>query len=97
MAAEMVSRFTNHQNVQRAASLAKSGMAAAHQKVRTVSQQMQASYKVGRDKATSVTGRNGTRTDTEGRFLFIFKVHIFVVSINTSLCFVVSINTYFVL
>ena len=66
MASELVARIANSENVQRAASLAKTGMVAAHHKVRTVSQQMQASYKVGRDKATSMTKRGrGTSDSTQ--------------------------------
>jgi hypothetical protein len=73
MASELVARIANSEKVQRAASLAKTGMVAAHHKVRTVSQQMQASYKVGRDKATSMTKRgrgtsdDGTQEDGETR------------------------------
>ena len=64
MAAALVSTIANNKRVQQAASLAKTGMVTASNKVRAVSTQMQASYKVGRDKATSVTGGRGSRSDT---------------------------------
>ena len=63
LAAALVSTIASNERVQQAASLAKTGIVVATNKVRSVSTQMQASYKVGRDKATAVTGR-GSRSDT---------------------------------
>jgi len=62
-AAEIVARIASNERVQQAAGLAKTGIVVATEKVRTVSMQLQESYKVGRDKASSVTGR-GSRSDT---------------------------------
>ena len=62
-AAEIVARIASNERVQQAACLAKTGIVVATEKVRTVSMQLHESYKVGRDKASSVTGR-GSRSDT---------------------------------
>ena len=62
-AAELVLRMANNERVQQAAGMAKTGIVVATEKVRTVSMQLQESYKVGRDKATTMTGR-GSRSDT---------------------------------